>query len=255
MVRSAAVLVGLMSVLTLSACFGSTEPATDVKYYSATLNARGTANNGPATSYFEYWQDGFPRRVAYAGETTWPSGASGPFSATTRPIYARTTYHFRMCGHDSGGATVCAQTRSFTTPAPTRDAVKGMWFAFSEDFAPFGKIDATAGATSADPPSGSLEYKPEGDSGRKRFIGFVTCLVVNGERAAVGAVGHFTDGFAGTTRPATALASIDEQEPEFSDRIDVSVSIDGSRPDCAQAQPPDQFDSVNSNDLTVYDAP
>ena len=32
MVRPALVLVSLVSVLTLSACFGSTEPATDVKY-------------------------------------------------------------------------------------------------------------------------------------------------------------------------------------------------------------------------------
>ena len=258
MVRSAVVLVSLGSVLTLSACFGSTEPATDVKYDSATLNARGTANNGPATSYFEYWVDGFrPGYVTPRGYTNWPAGASGPFSYRATSLYARTTYHFRMCGYDQSNATspVCAQTRSFTTPAPPRDAVRGQWFKFPEDWAPYGNIDATAGPTSADPPSGSLEYKPEGESGGKRFIGFVTCLLVNGERAAVGAVGQYTDTFSGTTKPATALAGIDEREPQFDDWIDVSVSFDGTRPDCANAPSLDDLDSVLSNTLTVYDAP
>jgi hypothetical protein len=77
---------------------------------------------------------------------------------------------------------------------------------------------------------------------------------VSGERAAVGAVGQYKDTHAGTTEPATALAGIDEREPQFSALIDVSLSFDGSRPDCAKPQPLDDFDSVLSNSPTVDDA-
>jgi hypothetical protein len=47
--------MGMAGVLILSGCYGSTEPATDIGPESAKLNARGTANNGPAHGGFEYW--------------------------------------------------------------------------------------------------------------------------------------------------------------------------------------------------------
>lgn len=40
----------VLSALVLGACYGSTEPATGVAEDSATLRARGTADQGPATS-------------------------------------------------------------------------------------------------------------------------------------------------------------------------------------------------------------
>ncbi len=43
----------VVAAITLAGCYGSTEPATDVRPNSAVLQARGTANDGPAFSYFE----------------------------------------------------------------------------------------------------------------------------------------------------------------------------------------------------------
>jgi hypothetical protein len=75
--------VSVVSALTLAACYGSTEPATSIGEDSATLHARGTANNGPATSYIEYWTDGDPLPGQSGPRTpvrSWPAGVSGAFS-------------------------------------------------------------------------------------------------------------------------------------------------------------------------------
>jgi hypothetical protein len=53
--------VALVGVLGVCGCYGSTEPATNVTFDAAQLNARGTANNGPASSYFEYWPTNTPQ--------------------------------------------------------------------------------------------------------------------------------------------------------------------------------------------------
>jgi hypothetical protein len=45
-------------------CYGSTEPATDIGPESATLQGHGTANNGPAKSWFQYWLTGSERSPA-----------------------------------------------------------------------------------------------------------------------------------------------------------------------------------------------
>ncbi len=68
-----------MSVVALAGCYASTEPATNVGPEAATLNARGTANNGPARSHFEFWMTG-STRVSWTDDQRWPAGASGPFS-------------------------------------------------------------------------------------------------------------------------------------------------------------------------------
>jgi hypothetical protein len=253
MVRRAALILAATGTAALTACSGSTEPASDVTFSGATLNARGTANNGPAYSFFEFWVSGFPTKLRQSDYSHWPAGASGPFSAKVGSLYSHTTYSFRLCGQDEGGGLpVCAQTRSFTTPVAPRDAVKGSWFAYSSSLSPFGRIDATAGPP-GQPPSGSVEYKPANLN--DRFTGFVTCLVVSGERAAVGAVGQYRDATTGATRAATTLVTVIENEPEFSDLIRVVLTFGSTPPACASATYPTSDDSVNPNDLVVYDAP
>ena len=74
--RSAAAVA--MAGLALVGCYGSTEPATEVERDSARLNARGTANNGPASSVFEYWPAGRQDAARQTRRLNWPGGASGP---------------------------------------------------------------------------------------------------------------------------------------------------------------------------------
>jgi hypothetical protein len=52
--------MAVVAGLALTGCYGSTEPATEVTADTARLNARGTANNGPATSFFEIWPTNAP---------------------------------------------------------------------------------------------------------------------------------------------------------------------------------------------------
>ncbi len=55
MVQRTVAAIGVVgAVPALGACTGSTEPASDVTAGSATLKARGTADKGPAFSFFEY---------------------------------------------------------------------------------------------------------------------------------------------------------------------------------------------------------
>src|SRR4029453_4803407 len=91
-----------VAVVSLAGCYASTEPATDITFSGATFNARGTANDGPASAYFEYGPtslSGFETRTA---SIRFPAGASGPFSAKPflGPLYAGTEYKFRVCGRD-----------------------------------------------------------------------------------------------------------------------------------------------------------
>ena len=122
----------------LAGCYGSTEPATNIGEDSATLRGQGTANNGPASSYFEYWTNGDPLPGQARPRTptrSWPAGASGPISERVSDLLVASRYSFRLCGADRGATPVCAQTRTLTTPTPTGDYVKG---SFSGSAAPTG---------------------------------------------------------------------------------------------------------------------
>jgi hypothetical protein len=104
---------GLAGVI-LAGCQGTTEGPTSVTATSARLNARGTAKRGPVYTYFQYG-----RTTRYGSRTptrTWPAGVSGPFSETVRGLLPSTTYHYRMCGNETGKYPICAQDVYFTTP-------------------------------------------------------------------------------------------------------------------------------------------
>ena len=181
--------------LTLAGCYGSTEPATDVGIDSATHNGHGTANNGRAHSYFQYWLTGSERDPFRAGDHDWPAGASGPISAKVTNLAAGSSYSFELCGYDinaegEGGPKVCAQTRTFTTKAPVEDSVRGGFWAgccsrFDVDAKSAPNGTNSRGSVSWHRSSSSLPDPP------RRFTGLVTCLAINGSRAAVGAVGHW----------------------------------------------------------------
>jgi hypothetical protein len=248
--RAVAAFFGFVSVVVFAGCYGSTEPATDVGPDSATLNGRGVANNGPVTVHFEYWLSDGSGSTQQTDALHFPGGSQGPFSQKVTGLAETSAYSFRMCGSDDGGgATVCAQTRTFQThPPPTEDSVTG-----DVNVPPVaqGTIDAHSGP-SGENPRGHVHYQGSFDKWQE-FDGDVTCVAVNGHRGAVGAVGQAIP-LTGPTdpQPATVLATVVDSDGNGSDTI-FGVFADGSTPpDCATAS----FDTQFSNfaELVVTDA-
>jgi hypothetical protein len=245
--------MGMAGVLILSGCYGSTEPATDIGPESAKLNARGTANNGPAHGGFEYWltnADRIRKRTSQA----FPAGASGPISQRVTGLAAGSSYSFRACGNDdNGGNTVCAQTRTFTTKPPVEDAVMGYFY--SGCCSTF-DLDAHSGPNGENPRgyihwhAGSSSDPPPYDD----FNGFVTCLAANGHQAAVGAVGQWRRG-SDAARAGTILFTVVDRLAQ-DDTIHI-VEADGSTPpSCATASFANQgVISIPDHELIVNDAP
>jgi hypothetical protein len=177
----------LLSALLLSACYGSTEPATGIGEDSATLHARGSADPGPATSYFEYWTAGDPPTGYPTPRTptrSWPAGASGPISEKVSDLLVASRYSFRLCGDDRGSTPVCAQTRSFTTPTPAGDYVKGsISVAEAPRVQPFAiRFNARSDPAGANVKGTMTTTEQDGS----RNVWTVSCLKVTGSHAVGG---------------------------------------------------------------------
>jgi hypothetical protein len=172
----------LLGLLAFAGCYGSTEPATDITQSSARLHAEGTANNGPAASHFEYSPTNGTGFTRSTDPRSWPAGASGAFSETVNGLLPATPYEFRLCGRDSGSPNVCAQKRTFTTVKPPGDGVEAIfWASPPPPRVAQITVSARSGPAGQDP-SGSI-HTPE-------YLGYVTCLRVVGNRAAVVSVGQ-----------------------------------------------------------------
>jgi hypothetical protein len=256
--RTSAWLSGLAVAIVLAGCYGSTEPATDVNIDSATLNAHGTADKGRAHSYFQYWLTGTtdPERMFRTGDQDWPSGASGPFGKKATGLAAGSSYSFKVCGWDyvaenEGGPVVCAQVRTFTTKPPVEDSVVGKYgFGRSNHY----EVDAHSSPSGA-APRGTLYEYDSGDLQFASFTGNVTCLVVKGSAAAVGAVGTFRD-FNGTQRTQSRLWTVVDGRVGL-DTFN-SVGAEGSSaPNCATASFANQHtlnEPMSRTDFIVNDA-
>ncbi len=247
----------------LAGCYGSTEPATEIRFDSARLNGRGTANNGPAYSYFEY---GSSRGGFALGLRTptrrWPAGASGPLteqvggpSDPNGPLQGF-PYSYRLCGGDLGEPAVCAQTRTFTPASPTRDAVKGFWSIGSGPPARRGRVDASSTATGASPTGVLRLFKYL--SPQLAFAGRVTCLEVSGARGALGAVGEVTtdgsDPDPNASPPTTTALVTVIDGVVGNDRTAVVVTPGSATPPSCTAAPRDTEEAVGGT-VNVYDAP
>jgi hypothetical protein len=221
--------MGVLGVAVLSGCYASTEPATDVGPETATLRAQGTANNGPARTSFEYWLTGTSESHLTTTARNWPAGASGPFTEKVSGLAAGSEYNFRVCGSDQGGS-ACAQTRTFTTKPAVEDGVVG-----SVPAGCCGKVvvDAHSTAAGANPRGLIRSYYLNGFNGSD-FVGQVTCMVVEGRRAAVGAVGQTT--FEDGSGPAdgTRLFTVVDGHLEV-DTIHMVATGGTTPPDCANA--------------------
>ena len=220
-------------------CYGSTEPATEIERESARLNARGTANSGPASSVFEYWPTGRQDLTRRTPRLQWPAGASGPIASAVSGLRPGTPYSFRFCGADRGQTDVCAQTRAFATANATADIVRGSYSKSSPDDSFRASVDATANPPGD--PEGTLNTSG-GPTGGTTIIftsSRLTCMNVAGRRGAVGAVGQIRREPGGTVSgPATALMTVEDGIFDRPDTVHVQFVLDRSNPpppDCVNA--------------------
>jgi hypothetical protein len=244
--------VAAVGLAALPGCYGSTEPATNVGPETATLNARGTANNGPATTTFSYWLTGSNLPNFTTPPRSWPAGASGPFTEKVSGLAAGSSYSFQVCGRDdNGGSTACAQTRTFTTQPPVEDGaiggfVSGCCYRFS--------LDAHSSATGANP-RGTVHTRNSSGTEIAFFDATVTCLVVNGNRAAIGSVGKLTTQPPSTPRDETSLVTIVDNRLER-DTFNEVVTNGTTPPNCANASFANQNQlNIPADDFVVNDAP
>jgi hypothetical protein len=202
-VRAGALAVGLVAIVLLVGCYGSTEPATDVGSESATLRAQGTADNGPATSWFEYEVTGRVGDPQRTRTLDWPASASGPISQKVTGLSASAPYSYRLCGEDGQTAAVCAQTRTFTTGAATEDVASGGWWGgCCNSFS----VNARSGPDGENARGSMFQQSGNSfDPVSRQFRGIVTCLEVDGRRAVIGAVGEIEEHPSGTTYSAARL--------------------------------------------------
>ena len=255
-VRLIVVLLGAVIVLSVSGCYGSTEPASDIAFDHARLNGRGTTNNGPADVRFDLWTTARPSERGGTLPKTIPGGVTGPFSQPNSPwgpyaLVPDTEYSFRLCGRDQGAQSeVCAQTRTFRTLKPSGDLLRGFFALQFTGIGHTGNVQAESdrgggGAT------GRLQLP--GDFGNT-FSGDVTCLSVHGRDAAVGALGKTVDG----TSASGLLQVRDDPTPGFvnagADQVQFKVTPNGDAPNCASASFDALFDPQASI-FTAYDTP
>jgi hypothetical protein len=225
-----------LALASLAGCYASTEPATDITQSTARLHAHGTANNGEAQSFFELWPTGSPsQQVPTGAGFRWPAGASGPFSATVDGLSPSTSYSFRICGRDiESGPVICAQTLTFTTKPATQDE---LWGGYFEGPCCNGYVRAKAG------PHGE---NASGHLSASDFNGFVTCLAVSGNRAAVGGVGQ----------NSAMLMTVVDGGPTGTDTVQRAVAPAAIRPNCATASFANQVPiAPESGNFIVTDAP
>jgi hypothetical protein len=191
--RPLAVLALLVSAAAvLGACsFGTTGEATDVTDVGARLSGLVRNTTAEPTAYwFEYG-----RTTIYGSSTpratvnVAPQG-SHPVDVQLRGLAEASTYHYRLCTEGSDGLGTCGADRVFTTTTG-RDSVSGRGAVLSIPeigYAIAATAYATSGPDGATPVNGVAVTSP----GRVYFKvgdgGPVSCLRVEGNRAAVGFV-------------------------------------------------------------------
>jgi hypothetical protein len=251
--RAVAVVVSLLWCGLLLGCAAITDPASHVGATGATLNAHGQTESSPATYFFQYalTESGLGTAAAQRTPTRGPIPANVPgnggfvsFGESIGGLAPNTTYYFEVCGRDAKlSSDVCGGVRSLTTAAPsTEDTVGGNWHLgpVTHGFDDNGSVSAVSDS-GGQHPSGSLTWSSEEQPAPSGgiFSGNVTCLLVSGNRATVGAVGTLTPLSGGSAGPGTFLLSVIDngpypQAPQFEQDVTGQVEAAGTTPpDCS----------------------
>jgi hypothetical protein len=224
----------MIAAVSFAGCYASTEPATNVGIDKATLNARGTANNGPAHALFQYELNGRVGDPLVVGVGRFPAGASGPFSANVADLAAGTEYSFRVCGYDGDNGSppgTCANTRTFTTKPPVEDAVHGSyWFGCCATV----EINARSGP-SGENARGYMTWHngPHIEPYSLDYRGFVKCLAVDGPRAFVSSVGERTSSAGGPPSTVMTYSAVIVDGRTAQDQIAERDVVGSTTPDCS----------------------
>jgi hypothetical protein len=255
--RGLVAVFAVMGTLVLVGCYGQTKPATHLAPNGAWLEADGTADNGPAYTYFEFWKTSEPSHKTQTVTRNWPATASHAFHeevpltlssdlTLSRGLTYGTSYSYRLCGGDQGQPAKCAQTQSFTTPVG--DSVDG-YFAFGyRNSDPKWFFNAWSGAAGQSPDGKVIQSDLF-----NTFDGHVTCLAVNGNRAAIGATGTQTD-YQGTSQEKSYLVTV--EVPNSAGVQTLGVQDNGTAaPDCAHPSFANQGTSSFVANLRLQDAP
>lgn len=204
-----------LAAMVLASCtLGLTETATGVGDVHATLQGR-VMNEGTGTT--TWWFEWGPT-TAY-GNTT-PTGTVQVFSSEQRPavealiqgLDEATTYHYRLCALDIDDHGGCGVDQTLTTSTGF-DSVSGHGtvFALSElGYSIAADIDATSAPGGGDP-VGTGWVLPGQSYFRLLDEGPVTCLRVEGNRAAVGLYVDLTG--MGAPEPYARLLFIEDNGP------------------------------------------
>jgi hypothetical protein len=254
--RAFTVVALLGAVAPFAGCYGSTQSARDIGVDRATLAGRGTLDKGDAHVYFELWPSSQPAAIFKTIGTDLPGGISGPYDESTAKSFhgltPATQYSYRLCARDTGSPNgACAQTLTFKTVTPAGDLVRGDYLTFFGGIGHSGSVHAHSDPSGADAAGTMTLPADKNTSGSSAtFSGTVTCLIVQGNRATVGAVG--TKGGS----PATALFQIVDADATWvgsADQVDWTETTGSSPPNCATGSFVN-LRGVYSSSVLVYDA-
>lgn len=246
-------------VALLAACdHGDTRSADHVGDTTARLSGYvHTDDAETVTWWFEYgptWDLG--SSTPEHAFTTVGTQRGGGVDATLTGLDEGTTYYYRHCVRGSGEGVVCGSRQAFTTTSG-RDSVQGI--GVSAEIPELGYyVGAILDASSE--PDGSL---PEGHASRSPGVhyfripdeGDVTCLRVEGDRAAVGFVADYTDYDPGL--PLVPVVVYVEDNGSIGDRFSVELPAE---PPSTCPDPDTVLDAVAGNvlirgDFVVHDHP
>lgn len=193
-----------MALLAVSCGSGVTLDADGITDVGMDLN--GEVHNtitGTTSWWFEYgpttdYGSTTPVKTVHVSDTS----VGKPVTARIDGLTDGTTVHFRLCATDVNGHGPCGGDREATTSDGV-DSVTGRGTVFTDGslgFAYGGEIFATSDPGGADP-TGEGWVLPGDDYFRITDEGPVTCLRVEGNRAAVGILGDNSDYGADVLRP------------------------------------------------------
>ncbi len=252
-------LLGAGSCLALAGCYAQTDQPTQVTSTSAQLNAVGRTDSSPAHYYFQYSTSASALGTGFGLQTptrTAPANVPGhgsnvSFGETVGSLSPGTVYYDRVCGGDQQVAPdACAGTGMFfTVPSAAQTYVTGTYIYNRTG----GSVHAASG-----PNGRAVEgYVNSSDATTNfNFSGNVTCLLVNGNQAAVGAVGTATSyanpGF--YDQPYTELRTFVRDPSTGTITVGPEQNVPGSTPpDCSSASYAVQY--AYSNNLVLHQAP
>lgn len=258
-----AIAIVVLALSALSGCYGQTDYASLVGQSSATLNGRGTADDGAAAVYFEYWRTADPASKSTTPPKNVPDGAAGPFSQRVTGLAAGTPYSYRLCGTDPGEGPVCAQTRTFHTG---RSSVQ----ADGDTNPPAGQIRTdqihvdALGAPTGGSASGRVFSRlitPSGDVYRfgSTTDDNVTCVFVQGNTAMVGyrQVPPFNSPL-GRSPKTQMYAVMVDGGPAGSGRDRFSAGapelVERGPDECGPVSNPSSIESLRRGDVAINDA-